>query len=265
MANQYATIGPLYGSTTATTRPTNIFGNPVKTGGRVNGYAKGGGIAGPMTMSQMPLYEESYIPERIFSASPLLTGEEAEQAQKKGGNFISDALKIAALFGGKAGGGAVDQRHGYALDGGVSYPARTTEELRRIMKMREGIPVTEGLLAGANAIRNRDRQDALLSAPLNPANMGIGADGENFAHPHPPSPTTGVAPAPIAALQVTPEDNAARRAMMAKALGAREPRASERYTLPTGLVRPPVNAIKELNLGAGDPFGAFTASARAPA
>ena len=385
MANQYATIGPLYGSTTTTTRPTNIFGNPVKTGGRVNGYAKGGGIAGPMTMSQMPLYEESYIPERIFSASPLLTGEEAAQAQKKEGNFISDALKIAALFGGKAEGGAVDDRHGYALDGSVEdlgnrirlddalieqfggvkpvvsdgkddfmqhsryilgtnpqypgskiYSPLTTEQLRDNINDPDYYD-KRGFETERNLANARDR------VQTNPANMGIGA-GYNmgyrtYAHPYPPSPTTGVAapspaalptlwppnspkitlnpdgssfltyrdgtvsqrskdqtdarfsfygtsaeevrasqtpasaaptttgvaaPSPIAALQLSPEDNAARRAMMAKALGAREPRASERYMLPTGLVRPPVNAIKELNLGAGDPFGAFTASARAP-
>jgi len=177
LANQYATIGPLYGSTTATTRPTNIFGNPVKTGGRVNGYAKGGGIAGPMTMSQLPLYEESYIPERIFSASPLLTGEEAEQAQKKGGNFISDALKIAAMFGGKAGGGAVDDRHGYALDGGVSYPALTTEELRREQELRKQFA------AGTEIIDDLNK-DYLMSSRTNPANMGLAGHQAPYGPKH---------------------------------------------------------------------------------
>jgi hypothetical protein len=125
----------------------------------------------------------------------------------------------------------------------------TTEQLRNNINDPDYYDL-RGFQTARNLANARNQEDT------NPANMGYGK-GYNMgmvslAHPYPPSPTTGVAPAPIAALQVTPEDNAARRAMMARALGAREPRASERYMLPTttGVVAPPTNKLETLDFGA---------------
>jgi hypothetical protein len=79
-----------------------------------------------------------------------------------------------------------------------------------------------------------------------------GTTAEELRASQTPAPaTTGVAArGPIAALQISPEEKAADRAMMARALGAREPRANERYMLPTGLVRPPGEALETLDFGA---------------
>lgn len=66
-----------------------------------------------------------------------------------------------------------------------------------------------------------------------------------------PTPTAGVvARQPNAAFQLSSEEIAANRAMMARSLGAREPRANERYMLPTGLSRPPSEALETLDFGA---------------
>jgi hypothetical protein len=310
LANIAMGTGAASGSTTTTQTPRNWMG--FADGGHVEGYADGGGVAGPRTYTQSGIGSEGYVPAGDLPVGQLMVAQPPDQQQQSNGT--DEIIKIISMMGGGAkNGGAIDQRHGYALDGGVedpgnrirlddalieqfggvkpvvsdgrdgelpnsrsvpwfnpSYPGArsthplTTEELRN----RVNDPDYYDVRGFENA---RNLANARNQAETNPTNMGIGAGynlGGNRAkvHPYPPSPTTGVAaPSPIAALQVTPEDNAARRAMMAKALGAREPRASERYMLPTGLVRPPVNALEELNLGAGDPFGAFTESARPPA
>ena len=65
-----------------------------------------------------------------------------------------------------------------------------------------------------------------------------------------PTTTGVVARQPNAAFQLSSEEIAANRAMMARSLGAREPRANERYMLPTGLSRPPSEALETLDFGA---------------
>jgi hypothetical protein len=309
LANIAMGTGAASGSTTTTTSPLGIFGN-LATGGRVEGYADGGGVSGPRTYTQSGVGSEGYVPAGDLPVGQLMVANPPDQQQSNGTDEI---IKLIAMMGGGAKrGGAIDQRHGYATDGSVEdlgnrirlddalleqfggvkpvvsdgrdgelpssrkvlgdnpqYLASrvlsplTTEQLRNNINDPDYYDL-RGFQTARNLANARNQEDT------NPANMGYGK-GYNMgmvslAHPYPPSPTTGVAPAPIAALQVTPEDDAARRAMMAKALGAREPRASQRYMLPTttGVVAPPVNAIKELNLGAGDPFGAYTESARPP-
>lgn len=91
------------------------------------------------------------------------------------GGILDTALKVKNLFGFEQG-GVVGDRHGYALDGGVSYPALTTEELRREQEIRKQLADGMGIIGDLN-------KDALMRAPLNPANMGLAG------RPAPESPT----------------------------------------------------------------------------
>lgn len=283
LANIAMGTGAASGSTTTTQTPRNWMG-----------FANGG-VAGPRTYTQSGVGSEGYVPAGDLPVGQLMVANPPDQQQSNGTDEI---IKLIAMMGGKAGGGAVDQRHGYALDGEVkpSYSGNT-ELLRSYLRDREKFRAenpshydTTGRLTDSLNL------GYLMRQPTNPANMGMGATSSKTStpnHPYPTypnAPTTGVTPpnkkysaqdmADYNAAELhkrnlytipeglgalsAPNDDAAHRAVMAKALGAREPRASERYMLPTGLVRPPVNALEELNLGAGDPFGAYTESARPP-
>jgi hypothetical protein len=118
-------------------------------------------------------------------------------------------------------------------------------------------PVPEVNLAAVNQGADEVRRD------FNAEQFGMGHPDTMARYALPT--TTGVAPAPRTAAEINDAATPEYRAVMAKAFGAMHPDTDARYTMPTGLVRPPVNAIKELNLGAGDPFAAFTASAAPPA
>jgi hypothetical protein len=238
LANIAMGTGAAQGSTTTTQTPRSVFG-----------FAQGGGVAGPRTYSQGTIGGEGYVPVGDLPIGQLMVAQPPQQSQDdKTGQILQ---LIASTMGAKHG-GAIDQRHGYATDGFVSYPAINTEELRRALLTK---------------IVNPQTKNAIMQAPTNPANMGLAG------HQSLPSPTTGVAPAsevnlaevnqganevlrdwnaeqfgmghpdtvaryslPITTgVASAPSDDAAHRAVMAKALGAREPRASERYMVPTGL------------------------------
>jgi hypothetical protein len=142
------------------------------------GFASGG-VAGPRTYTQSGVGGEGYVPAGDLPVGQMMIADPPEQ--KQGG--MEDILKLIAMMGGGAkNGGAIDRRHGYALDGGVSYPALTTEELRREQEIRKQLAAGTGIIGDPN-------KDALKRAPLNPANMGLaGRQAPQMVAP------TGVAP-----------------------------------------------------------------------
>ena len=161
LANIAMGTGAASGSTTSTTTPRNWLG-----------FASGG-VAGPRTYTQSGVGGEGYVPAGDLPVGQMMIADPPEQ--KQGG--MEDILKLIAMMGGGAkNGGAIDRRHGYALDGGVSYPALTTEELRREQEIRKQLAAGTGIIGDLN-------KDALKRAPLNPANMGLAG------RPAPESPT----------------------------------------------------------------------------
>lgn len=181
LANIAMGTGAASGSTTSTTTPRNWLG--FASGGGVSGYADGGGVAGPRTYSQGQIGGQGYVPAGDLPVGQLMVADPPQQQQDdKTGEIIQ---LIASTMGAKRG-GAIDQRHGYALDGGVSYPALNTEELRREQEIRKQLAVGTGNVDNPN-------KDALMRAPLNPANMGVaGRQAPQMVSP------TGVAAIPDA-------------------------------------------------------------------
>ena len=164
LANIAMGTGAAQGSTTTTQTPVGIFGN-LATGGRVGSYADGGGVAGPRTYSQGSIGGEGYVPVGDLPIGQLMVAPPPQQSQK---DNSGDILKLIASTMGAKSGGAIDQRHGYALDGGVLGP--NTEELRRQLEIRNAVP---GL-----SLADRMRSDANLDAAMgqkydNPANTGL--------------------------------------------------------------------------------------------
>lgn len=161
LANIAMGTGAASGSTTSTTTPRNWLG--FASGGGVSGYADGGGVAGPRTYSQGQIGGQGYVPAGDLPVGQLMVADPPQQGQDdKTGEIIQ---LIASTMGAKRG-GVIDQRHGYALDGGVSYPALNTEELRREQEIRKQLAAGTGNVGDPN-------KDALMRAPLNPANMGV--------------------------------------------------------------------------------------------
>lgn len=95
------------------------------------------------------------------------------------GKIVDVAGKVKNFFGWEQG-GAVGDRHGYALDGGVSYPAYNTADLRKALQARDQ-------LGDGVDIINDLNKDALMRAPTNPANMGLAG--------HQAPPLHGIIPA----------------------------------------------------------------------
>lgn len=180
LAEMYASLGPLWGSTTTTTRPTNIFGTPVKTGGRINGYAAGGGVAGPVSMGKTPIGETSYIPERILPISEILRHLEEAGTGGGGESAIDSAIKVGKFISGFADGGSVDDREGY-YDGGMSGQALSNEALRRQKEIRD-------YLAGLTIVDDIKKEEP-MKASINPISLGLNG-------PINTQTPTGLAPAP---------------------------------------------------------------------
>jgi hypothetical protein len=182
LANIAMGTGAASGSTTTTQTPRNWMG--FASGGGVSGYASGG-VAGPRTYTKEGIGGESYVPAGDLPVGQLMVADVPEQQK---GSGTEDIVKLIAMLGGGAkNGGAIDQRHGYALDGGVSYPALNTEELRR---RQAGLHPD---LAGAIKRIGERNEGAAMRAPLNPANMGMpGRPAPQMVAP------TGVAPAETA-------------------------------------------------------------------
>jgi hypothetical protein len=195
LANVAMGTGSLSGSTTTTQTPRNWMG-----------FAQGGGVAGPRTYAQGSIGGESYVPSGDLPISQLMVADVPDQQQ---GNGTEDMINMITSVLGAKNGGVIDGRHGYALDGMVSYPAMTTDELRRIIGV---------------GIKNPSNEGSLMRAPTNPANMGLAG------HAMPASPTTGVA-VPTEAAPVT----SMRPPIRPEGLGA----ATSEPVAPTTSMRPP--------------------------
>jgi hypothetical protein len=186
LANIAMGTGAASGSTTTTQTPRNWLG--FASGGAVEGYASGG-VAGPRTYTQSGVGGEGYVPAGDLPVGQLMIAPPPEQGQN---DKTGEIIKMITMAMGAARGGAIDQRHGYALDGGVSYPALNTEELRREQEIRKQLSAGTGIIGDLN-------KDALMRAPLNPANMGLaGHQAPQMVAP------TGVAPAGAAPIVPAP-------------------------------------------------------------
>lgn len=132
LANIAMGTGALSGSTTTSTQPLGLFGN-LATGGRVGGYADGGGVAGPMSDSQQDMWGEGYVPGGVLPVSQLMTAE-VPGAEKK--DNTDTLMKLASLAMGAKRGGTIDARHGYA-DGGSG--SRVTPEEMELFRRRQAL------------------------------------------------------------------------------------------------------------------------------
>ncbi len=101
LANIALGTGTASGSTTTTTQPTGIFGN-LASGGRVDGYATGGGVSG----------SDSYVPEVEVPVGQLMVAQPPQQ-QKSGG--LGSIISLATKF--MASGGVAGNRDGYDVGG----------------------------------------------------------------------------------------------------------------------------------------------------
>ena len=174
--------GAATGSTTTTQTPRNWLG--FASGGAVEG-----GVAGPMSYSQGAIGSDSYVPAADLPVGQLMIADPPEQGKS---DKTDEIIKMITMAMGAARGGAIDQRHGYALDGGVSYPALNTEELRRKQEIRKQLSAGTGIIGDLN-------QDALMRASLNPANMGLA--GRPAPQMVAPTGVAGSKPAPVNAIK----------------------------------------------------------------
>lgn len=125
LANIALGTGVASGTTTTAERPVGFFQN-LASGGRANGYADGGGVAGPMQHSQSGVGSQGYVPAGVLPVGDLMISQLPQEEQRSG---LEDVMKIASMFmGGKAHGGAAVGRHGYA-DGGSPIPGARNENL----------------------------------------------------------------------------------------------------------------------------------------
>ena len=130
LANIAMGTGAQSGTTTTTKQPLNIFGTPYASGGSVDGPAEGGGVAGPMSYGQEPLWSEGYVPGGVLPARDLMVAEPPSR-EKRGSN--DDLMKLATIaMGGAKNGGTIDARHGYA--GGSTVTPEDMTEVERPWK-----------------------------------------------------------------------------------------------------------------------------------
>ena len=105
--------GAASGSTTSTAAPRNWLG--FAGGGAVEGYASGG-VSGPRSYSQQGIGGEGYVPAGDLPVGQLMIADPPQQGQN---DKTDEIIKLITMAMGAARGGAIDQRHGYALDGAV--------------------------------------------------------------------------------------------------------------------------------------------------
>jgi hypothetical protein len=128
LANIAMGTGAQSGTTTTATQPLGLFGNLFKRGGKVEGYAEGGGVAGPMSYSQEPIWGEGYIPGGVLPVREELMISQPPMREKK--DKTDDLMKLAMMAMGAKNGGTIDARHGYATTGGVLPPDQIEEDAR---------------------------------------------------------------------------------------------------------------------------------------
>lgn len=105
LANIALGTGVASGSTTTSTQPIGFFQN-LATGGKVDGYAEGGGVAGPVSHSKEAIGGLGYVPEPNLPIGDLMIAKPPEQQDNNGGDIVAKVLAMIG-GGGKAEGGSV--------------------------------------------------------------------------------------------------------------------------------------------------------------
>jgi hypothetical protein len=141
LANIATGTGAASGSATTTQTPRNWLG--FASGGAVEGYADGGGVAGPRTYTQSGIGGAGYVPAADLPVGQLMIADPPDQAQ---GSGTEDMIKLIASTMGANRGGVIDQRHGYA-GGGRPQPGSIFNPVTK----RWEIPAAETALALARA------------------------------------------------------------------------------------------------------------------
>jgi soluble lytic murein transglycosylase-like protein len=118
LANIAMGTGALSGSTTTSTQPTGV-GGFFRDGGKVDGYAGGGGVSGPMSDAARGFDEEGYVPAGLLPVGQLMVANPPDQ-QRSGG--LGNIIKLASTVSGFASGGVADGRHGYENGGAPPKP-----------------------------------------------------------------------------------------------------------------------------------------------
>ena len=140
LANIAIGTGTASGSTTTSKQPVGLFGN-LASGGRVDGYATGGGVSGP----------EGYVPEAEVPVGQLMVAQPPQQ-QKSGG--LGQIISLATKF--MASGGVAGDRPGMdqpiqpivAPEGGISSTQRPAPRPMDLLT-RQPIVVPEGGISSA--------------------------------------------------------------------------------------------------------------------
>jgi hypothetical protein len=168
LANIAMGTGAASGSTTTTQTPRNWLG--FASGGAVEGYASGG-VAGPRTYTQQGVGGEGYVPAGDLPVGQLMIANPPEQGQN---DKTGEIIKMITMAMGAARGGAIDQRHGYALDGriiGLPFSTPVTDELRERLRLR---PKAEGYDPSFDYRKQQANIDASMAQDrANPSNMGL--------------------------------------------------------------------------------------------
>ena len=250
LANIATGTGTASGSATTTQTPRNWLG--FASGGAVEGYADGGGVAGPRTYSQQGIGGEGYVPSANLPVGQLMIADPPQQGQN---DKTEEIIKLITMAMGAARGGAIDQRHGYATDGGVFLPdIKGENETRGEMLARLFRPyqqfatktlptsalalgaravsaVPEALsvgLAGAQMPQASDLMRSTAQSIQDFANRKSG-EGLQYRGANQPEPLTGQAALNFA--RTTPEQDAAREAFMRQNMDLEPSRtAADGYT-----------------------------------
>ena len=235
LANIAMGTGAASGSTTSTQQPVGFFQNLFADGGKVNGYADGGGVSGPMTSAMSPLGIEGYVPAAGLPVGKLMIADPPEPRKRAD---ATDMIKIAQIIGGMASGGVAGGRHGYATDGGVFLPdIKGEDETRGEMLARLFRPyqqfatktlptsalalgtkalslVPEALSYGLAAAQRPQASDLMRSTAQSIQDFGNKTrdEGLQYRGANQAEPLTGQAA--LALARTTPEQDAAREAFM---------------------------------------------------
>jgi hypothetical protein len=176
LANIALGTGAASGSTTTSTSPVGFFQN-LATGGKVEGYAEGGGVAGPVSHSREAIGGVGYVPEADLPVGQLMIAQPPEKEDNGSGDKIAQILAMIG-GGGKKDGGAIDARHGYDLGG---TPTNNPEWIKQLFNSIPGSLASVagysgaggGGLAAADAAAIAARERRAVAVPDDPYNDKI--------------------------------------------------------------------------------------------
>lgn len=188
LANIALGTGAASGSTTTSTQPVGFFQN-LATGGKVDGYAEGGGVAGPVSHSKEAIGGVGYVPEPNLPIGDLMIAQPPKEQDNDSSEKIA---KIVASVMGAKNGGAIGGRNGY--DAGGSPFLATAEDVER-MKKNAGLAFSaftkpDEFYPGPNS--RSEAADKYWSLKSNPYDYAI-SQGE-MPNKNLLPPSTGVVP-----------------------------------------------------------------------